>query len=76
MSLKEGDIKLSLDFFLRAYAVDNSRGDNRRAVKTLEKIIEIYNELGDKNNLEMYSLERERLLQKEMPLQKEGEREQ
>lgn len=76
LSLKEGDTKLSLDFFLRAYAVDNSRGDNKGAVKTLEKIIEIYNELGDKNNLEMYSLERERLLKKEVPLQKEGERQQ
>ncbi|MBI3756183.1 MAG: tetratricopeptide repeat protein, partial [Deltaproteobacteria bacterium] len=71
-SLKENDAQIALDFFLRAYEVDSSRGDNKRALKTLDEIIGIYHELGDKNSMEKYLLERERLLQKETSLRKEG----
>lgn len=65
LSLKEDNPKEALDFSLRAYAVDRSRGNNKRSLKDLDKIIEIYKGLRDKNNAEVYSLERERLLQKE-----------
>lgn len=65
LSLKENDPKGALDFFLRAYAVDRSRGDNKRSLKDIDKIIEIYKGLGDKNNAEAYSMERDRFLQRE-----------
>lgn len=71
-SLKANDVEKALDFFLRAYAVDSSRGDNKMALNNLDKIIEIYRGLGDKNSVEAYSLERESLLQKGLSPRKEG----
>lgn len=62
LSLKEDDPKVALDFFLRVYAVDKSRGDVKRSLKDLDKIIEIYNVLGDKSNADAYLLKKERLL--------------
>ena len=73
-SLKVNDVEKALDFFLRAYAVDSSRGDNKRALNNLDKIIEIYRGLGDKNSVETYSLERERLSQKGISPNKQGVR--
>lgn len=70
--LGENNAKGALDFFLRAYAVDSSRGDYRRSLKSLDRIIETYNELGDKDNVAAYSLEKERLLQKENIPEKGG----
>lgn len=62
LSLKEDDPKGALDFFLRVYAVDKSRGDVKRLLKDIDKIIEIYSVLGDKSNADAYLLEKERLL--------------
>lgn len=62
LSLRENDTKKTLDFFLRAYAVDSSRGNDKRILKLLDKIIDIYTALGDKNSTEAYSLEKERFL--------------
>ena len=73
-SLKVNDVEKALDFFLRAYAVDSSRVDNKRALNNLDKIIEIYRGLGDKNSVETYSLERERLSQKGISPNKQGVR--
>lgn len=72
LSLKENDAGNALDFFLRAYGADKGRGDNKRVLSNLDKIIEIYRGLGDENNAEIYSLERDKLLQKEIPPKKEG----
>ncbi|MBI5745613.1 MAG: tetratricopeptide repeat protein [Nitrospirae bacterium] len=65
LSLRENDANGALDLFLRAYAVDSGRGDNKRTLKDLDRIIEIYKESGDKNNADAYSLEKERRLRKE-----------
>lgn len=65
LSLMENDANGALDLFLRAYAVDSGRGDNKRTLKDLDRIIEIYKESGDKNNADAYSLKKERLLRKE-----------
>ena len=62
LSLRENNTKKALDFFLRAYAVDSSRGNDKRTLKLLDKIMDIYTALGDKNSAEAYSLEKERLL--------------
>ena len=65
-----GDSKTALGFFLRAYAVDSSRGDIKRTLKDLNKIIEIYEEIGDKRSVETYLLKKEMLLKKEIPPEK------
>lgn len=65
-----GDSKTALDFFLRAYTVDSSRGDIKRTLKDLNKIIEIYEEIGDKRSVEAYLLKKEMLLKKETPPEK------
>ena len=62
LSLRENNTKKAMDFFLRAYAIDSSRGNDRRTLKLLDKIIDIYTALGDKNSAEAYSLEKERLI--------------
>lgn len=64
-SLKQNDAGKALDFFLRAYAVDSRRGADKKALQNLDRIIEIYGSLGDNNNKEKYSLEKEKLLKKE-----------
>lgn len=65
LSLRGNDTKKALDFFLRAYAVDSSRENDKRPLKLLDKIIDIYTALGDKNSAEAYSLEKEKLIKKE-----------
>lgn len=65
LSLRGNNTKKALDFFLRAYAVDSSRGNDKRTLKLLDKIIDIYTALGDKNSAEAYSLEKDRLIKKE-----------
>ena len=65
LSFRESDTKKALDFFLRAYAIDSSRGNDKRTLKLLDKIIDIYTALGDKNSAGAYSLEKEKLIKKE-----------
>ncbi|MBI5875627.1 MAG: tetratricopeptide repeat protein, partial [Deltaproteobacteria bacterium] len=69
LSLKINDAKKALDFFIRAYEIDSSRGDGilffSGALKNLDKIIEIYTRLGDKEGAAAYSLEKEKFLNKE-----------
>ncbi|MBI5327204.1 MAG: tetratricopeptide repeat protein [Deltaproteobacteria bacterium] len=70
VSLKENAAEKALDFFLRAYAVNLSRGDVKMALKNLDIIIEIYTRSKDKNSVEIYSSEREKVLSKEMDYKK------
>lgn len=65
LNLRGNYTKKALDFFLRAYAVDSSRENDKRTLKLLDKIIDIYTALGDKNSAEAYSMEKEKLIKKE-----------
>jgi tetratricopeptide (TPR) repeat protein len=65
LSLRENAPKKALDYFLRAYAVDSSRGNDKRTLKLLDKIIDVYTALEDKNSAEAYSMEKEKLIKKE-----------
>ncbi len=64
LSFKENDIIGAREFFLRAYGVDWSRGDYKREIIDLDMIIEIYNKLGEKDNVDEYKRVRERLLER------------
>ena len=71
LSIAEGNNQKAVELFLRAYSVADNRGNYRQALKTLDKLIELFSIMGDETNAKTYSFKRERLLQKVRPLEQE-----